>query len=86
MASTRPGLIVIGGGASGRGHVGQLAFESGYDLTFLDKDRALVEALRRAGRYTVRLVGQPCRDVTIDRFEVFHLAEIEPFYAALRRA
>ena len=86
MASTRPGLIVIGAGASGRGHVGQLAFESGYDLTFIEKDRALVEALRRAGQYTVRLVGQPCRDVTIDRFEVFHLAEVEPFHAALRRA
>ena len=32
----RKKVIIIGAGASGRGHVGQRAFESGYELVLLD--------------------------------------------------
>ncbi len=64
-------MLIVGAGASGRGHVGQLAFESGWRLAFVDTDRALVDGLRAAGRYEVRLVGDGERTVTVDGFTVF---------------
>ena len=72
--------MIIGAGASGRGHVGQLAFASGYDLVFVDRDRALVDALRHAGRYRVRLVGAPTRDVDITGFRILHMDEREAVF------
>ncbi|GAF93102.1 unnamed protein product, partial [marine sediment metagenome] len=80
MGKAGPKVVIIGAGASGRGHVGQLAFESGYDLVFLDKDLRLTNVLRTAEVYTVRLIGEQTRDVTIDRFTVYHLDETEAFY------
>jgi len=55
--------------------MGQLALESGYDVTFVDKDRALVETLRHAQRYQVRLVGTQTREVVFEKFQVFHTGE-----------
>jgi ketopantoate reductase len=55
--------VIIGTGATGRGHVAQLSREPGYDLVFLDKDRRLCEALRTSGSYEVRLVGANLRRV-----------------------
>ena len=80
MSTSKPRVIVIGAGASGRGHVGQLAFESGYDLVFLDRDRTLVDRLRSARRYDVRLVSRHTRDVTVTGFEVFHTDETDRFF------
>jgi len=78
-----PGRILIfGAGASGRGHVGQLAFESGHEVVFVDKDRDLVDRLRKAGRYTVRLVSAQPRDFVVDRFRTFHLDEREEIFQA----
>lgn len=79
-------VVVVGAGATGRGHVAQLAAESGYRLVFLDKDRALCDALRRAGSYDVRLVSANPRTVRIDGFQVFHTSEQERFYQAFRDA
>lgn len=78
-------LMIIGAGASGRGHLGQLALESGWELVFVDKDRALVEALRRSGRYEVRLVGPRPRNFAVDPFEVLHLDERDRIEAAFAR-
>jgi mannitol-1-phosphate 5-dehydrogenase len=79
-------VVVIGAGATGRGHVAQLAGESGYRLAFLDKDRALCDTLRKSGSYEVRLVSAHTRTVRIDGFRIFHTSEKEAFYAAFRDA
>jgi len=72
--------IIIGAGASGRGHMGQLAYEAGYELFFLEKDKQLAETLKRHGHYTVRLVSAKTRDVDIARFKIFHLDEGDAFF------
>ena len=79
-------VLVIGAGASGRGHVGQLAAESGYRLVFLDKDQGLCSALRTAGRYAVRLVGAPTRTVTVEGFTILHTSEEQAVAESLRDA
>jgi len=71
-------VMILGAGSTGRGHVGQLAFEAGWELILADKDRDLVQALRAAGRYTVHLYGpRGARHVTVDRFRAYRVSETE---------
>jgi len=48
--------IIFGAGNVGRGFLGQLFSESGYEVCFVDIDATLVEALRARRAYTIRLV------------------------------
>ena len=40
--------VIIGAGQTGRGFIAPIVRENGYAITFLDKDRALVEQLRKS--------------------------------------
>lgn len=84
MAGRR--LVLIGAGMTGRGQVAQLAHEDGWSLTLVDRDEALIDALRRAGAYTVRLLGEPTREVRISGYQVLHVDETEALAAAVTRA
>lgn len=68
-------VVIFGAGATGRGHIGQLAYASGYRLVFVDKDESLVRELSASGRYTVRLVGAEVREVIIEGFTVHPLSD-----------
>ena len=46
---------------TGRGHVGLLAWQAGFEIVFVDEKAALVDALRRQGRYPVKLYGHSRR-------------------------
>jgi mannitol-1-phosphate 5-dehydrogenase len=48
--------IVFGAGNVGRGFLGQLFSESGYEVVFVDVDEELVSTLARHKQYTIRLV------------------------------
>lgn len=50
-------IIVFGAGATGRGHIGLLCYQAGYELVFVDKDHELVERLQQEKAYRVRLFG-----------------------------
>ncbi len=66
-------VIVFGAGATGRGHVGLLAWQSGLEIVFVDRDKSLVEILQRAGRYTVHLFGGPQpQSVDVTGWRVYH--------------
>jgi len=65
-------VVIFGAGATGRGHVGLLCWQAGYNLIFVDRDAGLVDALQAAGRYTVSLFGPQRTDVTVSGFRVFH--------------
>ena len=43
-------IVVFGAGATGRGHVGLLAWQAGYHVVFVDRKQDLVDKLRQAGR------------------------------------
>ncbi|MCU0522288.1 MAG: hypothetical protein MUF84_16535 [Anaerolineae bacterium] len=55
--SERPTAVVFGAGSVGRGFLGQLFTESGYQVVFVDVDAALVAALTSRAAYTLRLSG-----------------------------
>ena len=54
-----PGKVVLfGAGATGRGHVGLLAWQAGYDLVLVDRNPDLVACLQNSDGYLVRLYGR----------------------------
>ena len=52
-----PSAVIFGAGSVGRGFLGQLLTESGYEVVFVDVDEPLVAALSERGTYTLRLSG-----------------------------
>ncbi len=65
--------LIFGAGNIGRGFIGQLFHESGYDLTMVDVDQVLLEALRTQGGYTIRLVDNDRdEDVRIGPVRALH--------------
>lgn len=57
--------VHFGAGNIGRGFVGQLLHEAGYDITFADVDVELVEALEEAGRYDVIMADEGGERVSV---------------------
>ena len=61
-----PTAVIFGAGSVGRGFLGQLFSESGYQVVFVDVDPVLIDALAQRGSYTLRLAGvQNSEDLTI---------------------
>lgn len=60
--------VHFGAGNIGRGFVGVLLKEAGYELVFADVAAELIEALNNADSYTVHEVGPGGSDITISGF------------------
>ncbi|MCL1854739.1 MAG: mannitol-1-phosphate 5-dehydrogenase [Clostridia bacterium] len=52
-----PKAVLMGAGQIGRGFIGQILSNAGYEIVFLDVDRRLVEAINRYGQYKVIVMG-----------------------------
>ena len=64
-------VVLFGAGATGRGHVGLLAWQAGCELVFVERDPELVRLLSETGRYTVRYTGRNAvPDVEVTGFRV----------------
>jgi len=71
-------VVVFGAGATGRAHVGILAWQAGFELVFVDKKTDLVEALQRAGRYTVQLHdGKHCEQIVVSGYRAYYSEQRE---------
>jgi len=86
MTAPRPHIVIIGAGATGRGHIGQLAHAAGFGTTFIERKKDLVAALRSAGRYAIVLAGKTARKLEIDGFAIHHLDEVEACSEAIAGA
>ena len=61
-----PTAVVFGAGSVGRGFLGQLFTESGYEVIFVEIDRQVVECLNQEGSYTLQIVNNEfSQDLTI---------------------
>jgi mannitol-1-phosphate 5-dehydrogenase len=64
--SQNPKVVVFGAGATGRGHVGLLAWQAGAQMVFADINEGLVRALQQAGSYRVNIYnGKTCTQVEV---------------------
>ena len=52
-----PKAVIFGAGNIGRGFIGQIAAESGYEPVFIEANRGLVDALNARGEYPISLVS-----------------------------
>jgi len=86
--STAPRVSVIfGAGSVGRGFLGQLFSESGYEVVFVDVDEPLIEALARRGSYTLRLAGvDKVEDLTIGPVRAVNGSDTERVAAEVAQA
>lgn len=64
--------VHFGAGNIGRGFIGQLLHEAGYDITFLDVQEEVVNALKEQGRYDVILADEEGTRITVDRVSALH--------------
>ncbi|ORC24430.1 mannitol-1-phosphate 5-dehydrogenase [Rothia nasimurium] len=67
--------VHFGAGNIGRGFVGVILNEAGYELVFSDVAAPLIDALNEQETYTVHEVGQAPRDLTITNFRGINSAE-----------
>ena len=71
-----PKAVVFGAGATGRAHVGLLAWQAGARMVFVDIDAPLVRALQRAGAYRVVLYdGHDRQDIEVTGAAFLHASD-----------
>lgn len=78
--------VHFGAGNIGRGFVGQLYWESGFDTTFVDVDNTVVDLLRTRHSYPLHLVSETTEKRTIDRVTAIHGADLDAVADALADA
>jgi len=61
-------VIIIGAGKTGRGFIARLASESGINVTFVDKNAALVDKLNAEGSFTISYFGNVRADTVISGY------------------
>ncbi len=64
--------VHFGAGNIGRGFIGQLLHEAGYDIVFLDVQNEVVDALKNQGRYDVILADEESTRIPVDRVTALH--------------
>ena len=70
-------IVVFGAGATGRGHVGLLAWQAGFEIVFVDINQDLCATLQDAGRYLVKVFGDGCEQIEVTGFRVYHSQQRE---------
>jgi len=78
--------VQFGAGNIGRGFLGQLFFETGYDTVFVDVIPEVVDGLRTRGAYPLRIVGDQSRTLSIGNVTAIHSSDRERVAAAIAEA
>jgi mannitol-1-phosphate 5-dehydrogenase len=83
MAEKR--IVIWGAGRIGRGFVGDLFSDSGYQLVFVDEASPLVDQLVRNGHYTVVRATSETKieRVTVQGYEAYHSSQKEEIEKAI---
>src|SRR5690554_4359878 len=59
--------VIYGAGNIGRGFIGQLFSESGYEVVFIDINQELVDGLNKNGRYPIQILSRKqCREFFVE--------------------
>lgn len=64
--------VHFGAGNIGRGFIGQLLHESGYEIVFVDVNDEVIGVLKAEGRYEVILADEDSKHILIDRVSALH--------------
>lgn len=78
--------VQFGAGNIGRGFLGQVFHESGYETVFVDVSDGLVDALNARGRYPLRIVEEPPHTLSIGNVRAVHGRDMDAVAVALAGA
>lgn len=78
--------VHFGAGNIGRGFLGQLYFESGYEIVFVDVVDEVVTALRQRGEYPVRIVAEEEQTILVRNVTAVHGNDLDAVAGALAEA
>ena len=78
--------VQFGAGNIGRGFLGQLYFESGYETAFVDVVPEIVEGLRQRRAYPLRIVGETSRTIMLGNVTALLGSDTEAVGEALAEA
>lgn len=67
--------VIIGGGKIGRGFIADVLYLARQEFCIIDQSRAFVEAMNRAGSYTVHILGSPEKDTVIRGVPFYDFAD-----------
>ncbi len=82
-----PNAVMIGAGKIGRGFLAHAMLRSGYHIVFIDKDDALIAALRAHESYPVRIVGaRGAATELVEGYEALHVSQRQEIAQAVRSA
>jgi len=82
----RPSIVIIGAGATGRGQIGEVAHAAGFAITFIEREKPLVDLLKAARRFTVGLAGEKIVDIEVAGFDTYHISEVDQCSRAIADA
>ena len=66
--------VVFGAGQTGRGFIAPTLAKNNVDITFIDKDKDLVELLQKEKKYTVKYFGKT-EVYTMQNFHILHIED-----------
>ena len=81
--------VQFGAGNIGRGFMGQLLWEAGFEITFVDSDKQLVALLNDRGQYPLRLLdaySKKLRTMVIDGFTAIATDQRDKVATAITQA
>lgn len=78
--------VQFGAGNIGRGFLGQLFFETGYETTFVDVVEPLVAGLNKQHKYPLRILDERIYTVTIEHVRAIHASDRKSVSQALAEA
>lgn len=79
--------VIFGAGNIGRGFIGQLFSESGYEVIFVDVDEPLIDLLNACGSYVIRLVDNDlAEELTISPVHALRAGNVDVVAQALADA
>ena len=79
-------IVIFGAGATGRAHVGLLAWQAGYQIVFVDINPGLMRALENSGEYRVRLYGRETQNISVTGYGVIDARHREAVAGEIRDA
>ncbi|MBI5094923.1 MAG: mannitol-1-phosphate 5-dehydrogenase [Candidatus Hydrogenedentes bacterium] len=78
--------VQFGAGNIGRGFLGQLYFETGYETTYVDVVQETIDALNARHEYPLRIVDESITTLTISGVSALHASNVQAVAEALAGA
>ncbi|MFZ7132757.1 MAG: hypothetical protein ACOWWR_10400 [Eubacteriales bacterium] len=87
MKTVKKDIVIMGAGKIGRGLVAEIFYKSGYQLTFIDENKQLINALQERGQYIV--IHLPDKDErqesVISGYEAYSISDNERVNSKLEK-